>query len=338
MDGEVGRFKIAGYELHSESASLKTLSMFPTLKGREVYATKGFKEIALLDGTVDESYRHVARKMNRIRHQDDMGTPVTSLRDLSEREGKKIIEQWVATASQTLSGYGWTAAALSTDAMDLRPVAIPLPADTLVDTAALLTATAAAQIPPEYQATVASNPLPYGHSSRVVDISADAVMAKKQKETRPHPGVVRLPQERAPTAKAPRERISDKVATIHHGQQSYAFVATTYAMLFLFVVSFLLKNKLKDTMLCFFVDGEKALHQAILTALRWHPCFFIILDWHHLAKKCAEMLSLSIKGKDLRNHHVAKLKRCLWYGDVQAAIAYLPLPPQIESLGRHSTC
>lgn len=332
----MGRFAIDSYVVIGQIGAVKTWMVFPKLKGRQVYFTQGFKEAALLDGTVDSSYRDVARRMNRIRHQTAAGTPSTSLRDVSEREGIQIISQWIETSTHELEQCGWSTADLSTTT-ELRPVPVQIPSNSQVTTEDVVTAIDVADIPAEFHEVVKANPLPYGNPKQVIDICADAVLAKKQKEARRRgqPASTDPPlhdgrASKKSDPKAVRERISDKVATIHHVQRSYAFVASTYAMLLMFVVAFLLKNKLNNNMIFFFVDGEKALHQAIITAMRWHPSIFIILDWHHLVTKCAQMLSLISKGKDIRNCHLKKMKWYLWYGAVDQAIAYLQSIPSSE--------
>jgi len=69
VDGEVGRFRIPTYEVQGARATVRTRDMFPPIRGKEHYPTKGFREIALLDGTVDRSFRKASRHINRIRHQ-----------------------------------------------------------------------------------------------------------------------------------------------------------------------------------------------------------------------------------------------------------------------------
>ena len=48
----------------------------------------------------------------------------------------------------------------------------------------------------------------------------------------------------------------------------------------------------------------------------FHP-YTVILDWYHLKKKCQELLSMAVKGKDMRNKTLEKLLRILWVGDVK---------------------
>lgn len=48
VDGEVGRFSIPTYEVEGARATVRTRDMFPTLRGKAHYLSKGFREIALL--------------------------------------------------------------------------------------------------------------------------------------------------------------------------------------------------------------------------------------------------------------------------------------------------
>lgn len=74
--------------------------------------------------------------------------------------------------------------------------------------------------------------------------------------------------------------------------------------------------------LIFFTDGAKNIKSHIESAFSFHP-YTVIPDWFHLKKKCQELLSMSIKGKENRNEVLEKLLRILWAGDVEAAIEYL---------------
>ena len=75
--------------------------------------------------------------------------------------------------------------------------------------------------------------------------------------------------------------------------------------------------------LCFFVDGERSLNSALLGAFSWHSKVRVILDWYHLTKKCADMLSRALNNKEIRKQHLSKMTHILWYGAVDEAIAYL---------------
>lgn len=58
-----------------------------------------------------------------------------------------------------------------------------------------------------------------------------------------------------------------------------------------------------------------------------------ILDWPHLTKKTAELLSWAINGRKKRNEIHEKLKQLLWRGDITAAIAFLDALPVTQRYG-----
>jgi hypothetical protein len=60
---------------------------FPELTGKQWYRTVGFKQLAVVHGALDSSYRRTAEMLNRVRHQLQ-ATPVSSLRDAVEAEGQ----------------------------------------------------------------------------------------------------------------------------------------------------------------------------------------------------------------------------------------------------------
>ena len=56
---------------------------FCPLQGEEKYCTEGFKEIALIYGVTEDSYRKTSNWFNRIRHQEVGGTPSRTVRAIS---------------------------------------------------------------------------------------------------------------------------------------------------------------------------------------------------------------------------------------------------------------
>ncbi len=56
VDGEVGRFTFETYGVKGKEG-YDSGELFPALKGKEWYRTQGFKEIAYVYGTVEDSYR-----------------------------------------------------------------------------------------------------------------------------------------------------------------------------------------------------------------------------------------------------------------------------------------
>ena len=63
---------------------------FIPLQGEEKYCTEGFKEIALIHGVTEASYRKTSAFLNRLRYQEVGGTPSRTIQEISEREGSMI--------------------------------------------------------------------------------------------------------------------------------------------------------------------------------------------------------------------------------------------------------
>jgi hypothetical protein len=81
--------------------------VFSCLHGKEYYRTAGFKEIALIYGDTKESYRKTTRLINRIRHQEQDGTPSRTLHEATEREGTALLEHITRKSEQILSQHGF---------------------------------------------------------------------------------------------------------------------------------------------------------------------------------------------------------------------------------------
>ena len=81
---------------------------FLPLQGEEKYRTEGFKEIALIYGTAEESFRKTAALVNRIRHQEEGGTPFRTMRETTEREGMLLQEHLEEKVSSIFQDKGFT--------------------------------------------------------------------------------------------------------------------------------------------------------------------------------------------------------------------------------------
>ena len=66
--------------------------MFPVRIGRQWYQTSGFKELALVIGAAQRSYRQITHVFNRSRYQEVGGTPLNTLRDGAQAEGLKVLD------------------------------------------------------------------------------------------------------------------------------------------------------------------------------------------------------------------------------------------------------
>ena len=59
--------------------------VFAELKAGELYRTMGFKEIAMIYGDTEKSYRKTTQLINRLRHQEKEGTPFRTLQENTEK-------------------------------------------------------------------------------------------------------------------------------------------------------------------------------------------------------------------------------------------------------------
>jgi hypothetical protein len=94
VDGEIGRFTCTTYDVINQDKKIhfKGLTMFPVRIGRQWYQTSGFKELGLIVGAAQRSYRQITRVFNRTRHQEIGGTPLNTLRDGAQAEGLKVLD------------------------------------------------------------------------------------------------------------------------------------------------------------------------------------------------------------------------------------------------------
>ena len=67
-----------------------------------------------------------------------------------------------------------------------------------------------------------------------------------------------------------------------------------------------------------FADGARSIGGAVQEMLGFAR-IKIIMDWYHLDKKCREVLSMGVKGRDIRNEILKELLGKLWFGDVDGA-------------------
>jgi hypothetical protein len=297
--------------------------MFPAQRGKGYYQTRGFREVGMLLGVTGASYRKTCEWLNRLRRQECGGTPLNTLRDATEAEGNRILDFWAVKTDTVLNAWGVDENHPPTIEFCENPKQIARRSE--ATGIAVRKASVAAEIPDALQDEVKSNPMTYECPEQSVNICADGVLAKKQREKRRRPG---MPMESAGSDKKTTKRLNHKTATIEHDGERYTLVAATYINLFRTILAFVFNNGFQNLRLCFFTDGEKSLKNALVEVFSWHPAVFIILDWHHIEKKCAEYLSMALRGRKLRNEHLEQLTRLLWYGATSSAIEYLRQIPE----------
>jgi hypothetical protein len=307
VDGEIGRITFDTYWIE-ETVGDRAKCAFPTLHAQEWYRTTGFKELALVYGSVEKSYRKTTALINRVRQQED-ATPSRTLRENTEGEGQQIMACMEQQATTILQEYGFTASGTPTEmaADHGQQTLVTLPPEQV----ALAIQTCAPK--PEWVAEMQSNPVFYEDPAHSASVSLDDVCVKRQKATR------KASEE--PTEE--RKRVYNTIAHIAHAGQSYIINSQGVANVLRLVLAFLLRNHLLTYNLLFFVDGQRTLYTTILCVFAWLSSFQIVLDWYHLEKRCKEQLSMALKGRVIRNALLDELFPFLWHGCVDKAIALL---------------
>jgi len=310
VEGEIGRITFGTYWVEqTEGTTNDTVrSLFPTLHAKEWYRTTGFKELGLVYGTVEGSYRKTSALINRVRHQED-ATPSRTLRDNTEYEGRQIMEHMEQQAMTILHEHGFTTdgAPTETAADHSQQALVTLPPEQVEQ------AIQACAPEPEWVTEMADNPVSYEDPAHSTNVSLDDVGVKRQKATR------KGAQE--PAQK--RKYVYNTIAHIAHAGASYVISGHGVVNVLRLVLAFLLHNHLLPYNLLFFVDGQRTLYTAILRVFAWFKPIQLILDWYHLEKRCKQQLSSALKGRLIRNAVLEPLLPCLWHGCVDRAMAVL---------------
>lgn len=322
VDGEVGRITFACHRVERNGSVLLDTSrqVFPALIGKEWYRTVGFKELGIVRGALDTSYRRTTQMLNRLRHQPG-ATPLRTLQDAVEAEGIAAATALDIEARAVMREAGMDAATL-TPLHEHTPCSPQRLDPTLVDAALR-------EIAPDPQTLEAmrANPVGYEDPQKTVNVSIDDVLAKKQREHRRGPDATAQTQDGAASEKTSadgqRKCVHTTVAHVQTHAGTRIFSSAGVVSTCLFVMAFLAANRLLAWNWMFFVDGQRSLHETVLRLFAWQGTLRLILDWHHLDKKCQEMLSRAMNNRHARNQVLKELLALLWYGNIDAAIAYL---------------
>ena len=109
VDGEAGRFYFTTHRVVEDGKSVFDTSkeVFETLRGKEYYRTVGFKELAYIYGDTNESFRKTEELINRLRYQQQEGTPSRTLQETTEREGQQILDYVTEQSNRILEQNGF---------------------------------------------------------------------------------------------------------------------------------------------------------------------------------------------------------------------------------------
>ena len=313
VEGELGVWSFTTWRVvdtKNEKIIYDTRASLPLQRGKKRHCTTGYRELLLFFGMESQSCRQSSKLLSRLRHQyGGRLVAATSVRDLAEAEGlamEKSLNDAVEVEMEKL--------------IDATPPAPP----PQLERVRLELAVAAAEIPPELLAEAYANTVPITPPESTVEISPDAVFCKKQKEMRKeNPDL--LPESKT---KSERKTVSTCCATVEFKNKRITLAARAYMPLCMAVAAVLSANRLLGMHACLLSDGETKLRDDFMPALRKVVAsLHHVLDWYHLAKRCAALLSSACKGKDIRNMHKNEILRFLWFGCVDSAIDYVKAIP-----------
>ena len=273
--------------------------------------------MALVHGVVDNSYRKTTALINRVRHQSEKeGTPFRTLCDSSESEGAHILAHVVARTEQILAYHDVTSKGLPTEEMETAS------ASTVLSSEAVQAAVEACAFSEEGKEAMAENPVPYEAPSSQTYVAIDGVGVKRQEAHRRSAPTLD-PDPEAKKEPPQKKYVYTTVAHVEHDGASYVCVGPKVVGVLRMILALLLHNRLGSQGLIFMTDGQKTLQAAIVCAFSWWGSLQLILDWYHLEKRCKEVLSLAMKGRQIRNATLEKLSPLLWHGLTDQAIQLL---------------
>ena len=177
-------------------------------------------------------------------------------------------------------------------------------------------------------------------ANEVLYIMIDAVLVDEQEATRTNGG--------KPFQKQETTRIKHWNIKVETEDSVYAISSLDESEAYKELIAFILTNNLQQRYFIFFVDGERAIFDAID---KYFSCWehAVYLDWYHLSEKLYSLLSMAIsaqrvpdpraepnpvtqgknKGMDRRKKvslsrlYARELERILWFGNVTEAIGYI---------------
>jgi len=320
VDGEIGRFSFEVYskvDPYGEAFYNTGREFFTPLQGEEKYLTEGFKEVALIYGTTEISFRKSAALINRIRYQENGGTPYSTLNDITETEGSEI-QNHLNNKSLTIIESNHFINEIKTIEAAVDSF-IVMPSE--LESKEIGKIVEGLPIEESLKPQILNNPVPYELPWEAVNICLDDVGAKEQKTTREKKALEKDDGITTTTRKK-RKYVQNTVIHVEHKEKFYLLNGYGIFYVLRLLLAFLLHNDLHEKVLVFYIDGH-SLYSKVLQYFSWHKRVIIILDWYHLQKKCAELLSMALAGRKIRNEVLAKIKSLLWHGLVDETISYL---------------
>jgi hypothetical protein len=287
VDGEIGRFTFKTYDVKGENK--KTLfagtELFPTRKGRQWYPTSGFKEVALIYGTAQRSYRQTIKVFNHGRRQEVGGTPLNTLCDVTQTEGLKVLDFLARKTESILKKQGFNSEGVpEADCTVIKQIPdasyheqkILQPALTGVCEDMAKKGLSAEDIE-KVQQTIVVNKA-YEKAGQCVYVHIDDVGVKEQKQHRDKKGGGEVPDiNQKEATKGQRPTVQNTVARIEYTGKGFTLTGRNIAEVLRFVLAFLLNNGLLGLNIKVCTDGKRDLQDAIVSFFSWHRHLSLLL-------------------------------------------------------------
>jgi hypothetical protein len=289
----------------------------PEIGSREAYPTPCFREVVVFF-PCEETFRKSEDKLNRLWWREEKADRIQfrTLANMVEREGKLIQEHVCKKAGAIVQSNGFTTEGLLSEqkkAFELRAPDAFLAQETVCQMIEALNTENAH----ERHIDVAEVQETFEDPDQVkATISLDEVCCKKQKASE---------RKQGSPPKAKKERITNTLAPIQSGAGETSTLNTANVThMMILVLAFLVHNGLMRMAgpVVFFTDGARDVRGAIEHLFGVLP-FKIILDWYHLEKKCHDLLSMAINGKQVKEQLLTELLAWLWLGKVERAVQVL---------------
>jgi hypothetical protein len=319
IEAEVGQLKVDTFEIKKGSEKIFSTKrdVFPETGPREHHKTVCFRELALFY-PCDEPYRKSAQKLNRaLRRKEGQEVQARTLANLVEREGAQIQAQVEKKAERILEDHGFTSHGSLIDQQKVRSVidGSDVPCNPEVVHYMIKELNHGQEKEKHIDFSELRETFEDPNTVKA-NISIDDVCCKKQKADG---------RKKGSPPKEKREMVYNTVAHIQNNEsKAYTLNTSSIPQMMVVVLAFLLSNGLLSQRgsLVFFTDGARDLRLAIQNTFSFIS-FKIILDWFHLEKKCKDLLSMAISGKQIKNQTLTEMLAWLWLGKVDRAIKVL---------------
>ena len=303
IECELGNITTTSHTVKNEGRTVfdSSSEFFDETGPREPFRSKRFTEL-LLDFSTDMSNRSASARLNRVRLETGGGINPMTLNNVVQREGLAMQRYIEEHCAKTLKENGIT---IGDSGQLHRKIEFSVQKGEHITEEEI-------QVAADNLKIESFNASDYDAPEQTVSISADGVGVRRQTECRP---CSKLEGEQL-------KRVNNTVVHVEIGGRHFVLHSGTVIGAFKQLVSFLLHNDLLEKQLVFFADGARDLNNMITNMFR-KLHFKIILDWYHLEKKCLEQLSMALKGSEIRNAFMDKLRPTLWFGRVDEAINLL---------------